>query len=667
MATQRLLFVFLLSIIFVFFPVAAMADDISLLKSCVDRSPLVPPSSPCGHLGLPFLVDITSGGNGTLFTNCTLSSGNLSEFFVPEGVQQLFLLPPSAPVGQNRIRCNVTKTTFIEKPFTVHGAILDAVVDAPSVVYMNSTIDLKVMSVDYDWQNDAPPGFSACWNLRDPSSGQVIAQWVCSNATTTYPVPASLPIGPSQFVLLLQAQNYESFFKYVPVTVRSSPTFSSSIYPESQIVQVSGGRLEYVVSVRAVSSADLTASWSDGRVTLDGKQSSVSLHVDSGKNEKFNIAFDVPATTGCEIDCPQQKFSITLTDQYGNSQKLTGVATVTNRYTSSFSISPESLGKVVVPPGSQNQIELLLTNTGKLADVYSAVLMGDAVPYSSISPATMTLAAGSVGKYTVTILGSSSLPSGPMQACFSSRNQPSVQTCVNATTVGLGFEARPVSLSVQPVTLAMSLGDSGAIDVVAVSSITDAGVSGTVESNCAEWLSNTEWVTTPRTISGRYTNKIHVKPLEVGTCIVKITLRVQGAPALQSATATAIITSSLPEMEIDAMTRLSEDILSNVTLLQSKINILKNAGVDAAFINGLKQNATLLAEKCVDDVSNEQYSAARTSCGLAQSGLKTISEVVDYGGRSIRASKPSHISPITIASAILIAFSAVYLVMVAPM
>ncbi len=661
MATPRRILVFLLAL-FLFFPDAALADDITIAKNCVDRSPLfTSPSSVCGYLNLSFTVN-TLGGVGQ--SNCTLSSGNSSEFLVPVGAQQSFRLSPQAPVGQNRIRCNVTKTSFVEKPFTVHGALINAFVDTPSTVYMNSTVSLKIMSVNYDWPDDAAPGFSACWNLRDPSSGQVIAQWVCSNATTLYQIPASLPIGQSQFVLLLQAQNYESLFKYIPVTIKSSPIFSFSIYPESQIMQTAGGRLDYTVSVRAFSSAaDLTASWSDERVTLDGKPSSVSIHMDAGKTEKFSLTFDVPAaTTGCEADCPQQKFSIVLTDQYGNSQTLTGGATLTDRYTSSFSISPESLGEIAVQPGYEKMAEVTLTNTGKLADVYSAVLMGDAASYSSISPQTMNLAAESSGKYTITVKGPSSLPSGQMSACFSSGNQPSIQKCAKAT-VNLGVQGPPITLLVQPRALAVFPGENGTIDVTVASSMNEAVISGIIESTCAEWLSNTEWVTLPRTISRKYTNKIYVKPSEVETCTVKITLRAQGAPPKS---ATVEITSSIPEIEINAITELSMAILSNATTLQQKAKILKNTRIDAAFINDIEVNATSLAENCRNDVAKEQYSAAQTSCKLAQADIKRAMEQLDYGSRSLRVSKPFYISPVAIASVIAIALSVVYLIVIAP-
>ncbi len=644
--------------------VGVQAADITLAKSCVDRYNLQPSPSSCAYAGLPFTVDTGTVGDQS---NCTLASGNGTYFLVPTGgVQQTFLLPPSAPLGQNRIRCNITKTSFIEKPFTVYGAILDAVVDTPSLVYMNSDVILKVIGVNYDQPDyDAPQGFSACWNIRDPSSGQVIAQWACSNDTTTYPVPASLQIGASQFILLLQAHNYESLFKYVPVTVRNSPAFSSSIYPESAIVPTSGGRLDYVLSVAASPSAavDLTASWSDVRVALDGKPSSVSLHVDAGKTGKFGLAFNVPQVTGCTSDdCPKQSFQVSLTDQYGNSQQLTGSAVVTDRYTSSFSISPESLGRIVVQPGLEEQAEVVLTNTGKISDVYSAVLIGDAASYSSITPENISLAAGGSGRYTIRVSGSSSLQSGPLQACFSSRNQPSAQACANAS-VNLGAQELPVSLSVQPRTMSLSVGENGTIEVATVSSIGDAVVAGTLESTCADWLSNTEWVAPSRTISVRYANSIYVKPTEVGTCTVKITLRAQGTP---SRSATVEIYSSLSQAEIDSLTGLSEDILSNASVLQSKAAVLKNAGVGAAFADDLEQKATFLAEKCKDDVSNAEYSAARASCALARSGLKGAMDVLDYGGQSIHVSKPFYISPIAIASAIAMVLALAYLIVIAP-
>lgn len=660
MATFRLLTPAFL-IIFSYFAIAgaAQAADITLAKGCVDRYDLQPSPSSCAYASLPFTVDTGTVGDQS---NCTLASGNVTYFLVPTGVQQTFLLPASAPLGQNRIRCNVTKTSFIEKPFAVQGALLDAIVDVPSVVYMNSTVLLKVMGVNYDLPDVTTPGFSACWNLRDPSSGQVISQWLCSNATTTYPVPASLPIGTSQFILLLQAHNYESLFKYIPVTVRNFPMFSSSIYPESQSVPTSGGRLEYSISVRALSNVDLTASWSDGRVTLDGKPSSVSLHVDAGKTGKFDLAFVVPQATGCEVDCPKQSFQVTLTDQYGNPQQLTGSAAVTDRYTSSFSLSPESLDRIVVQPGSEVQAGVVLANTGKISDVYSAVLVGDAASYSSITPENISVAAGGSGTYVVRVSGSSSLPSGLLRACFSSMSQPSAQKCVNAS-VSLGAQELPVSLSVQPRTMSLSVGENGTIDVVAVSSIREAVVSGALESTCADWLSNTEWVAPSRTISGRYANSIHVKPAEVGTCTVKLTLRAQDTPPRS---ATVEIYSSLPQEEIEYLTRLSEDLLSNVSVLQSKAGVLKNAGVGAAFANGLEEKGTFLAERCKDDVSKEEYSAARASCALAQSGLKGAIDVLDYGGQSIRASKPFYISPIAIVSAIAIVLAIVYLIMIAP-
>lgn len=663
MATfTRLIPVFLLAFFLFFSGASALTDDITLVKTCVDRSPLfASPSSACGYLNLSFTVN-TIGGSGQ--SNCTLLSGNSSEFFVPVGAQQSFRISPQTPVGQNRIRCNVTKTSFIEKPFTVHGALTDAVVDTPSTVYMNSTVGLKVMSVSYDWPDDAASGFSACWSLRDPSGGQIIAPWVCSNATTLYTLPASLPIGQSQFVLLLQAQNYDSLLKYVPLTIKSSPIFSSSIYPESRIVQTSGGKLDYTLSVRALSSAaDLTASWSDGRVTLDGKPSSVSIHVDGGKTEEFSLAFDVPAVTGCEAaDCPQQKFSIALIDQYGNSQTLTGEATMTDMYMSSFSISPESLGGIVVQPGYETGAEVTLTNTGKLADAYSAVLMGDAASYSTISPQTMSLAAGGTGKYTITIKGPSSLPAGQMSACFSSGNQPSIQKCATAT-VNLGVQEPPITLLVQPRYLAVSPGENGTINVMVASGTAEEVISGIVESACADWLSNTEWVAIPRTIYEKYTNDIYVKPPEIGTCTVKITLRAQGAPPKS---ATVEITSALPESEINAVTDFSKAVLLNATVLQQKASILKNTKVDAAFINDIEANATALADNCGNDIARAQYLAAQTSCALAQAGLKSAMEQLDYGSRALRVSKPFYISPVAIASIMAIVLSLVYLLVIAP-
>lgn len=659
MATFRLLAVaFLISSFAVF--VSVQAADITLVKGCVDRYNVQPSPSSCAYAGLPFIVDTGTVGDQS---NCTLASGNGTYFLVPTGAQQLFMIPPSAPAGPNKIRCNVTKTNFIEKPFAVYGALLDATVDVPSVVYMNSTVLLKVMGMNYDLPDVTTPGFSACWNLRDPSSGQVISQWVCSNATTTYLIPASLPIGASQFVLLLQAHDYESLFKYIPVTIRNFPMFSSSIYPESRSVSTSGGGLEYSISVRALSNVDLVASWSDGRVTLDGKPSSVPLHVDAGRTGKFGLVFDVPAASGCELDCPQQEFSITLTDQYGTSQRLTGSATVTDRYTSSFSLSPESLDRIVVQPGLEGQAEVVLANTGKISDVYSAVLIGDAASYSSITPENISVAAGGSGRYAITVSGSSSLPSGLLQACFSSGNQPSAQKCVNAS-VSLGAQELPVSLSVQPRTMSLSVGENGTIQVAAVSSIREAVVSGTLESACADWLSNTEWLAPSRTISVRYANSIHVKPTEVGTCTVKITLKAQGTQTPRSATVE--IYSSLPQEEIDSLTRLSEDLLSNVSVLQSKAGVLKNAGVGAAFVNGLEEKAIFLAERCKDDVSNEEYSAAQASCALARSRLKSAIEVLDYGGQSIHVSKPFYISPIAIASAMAVVLALAYLIVIAP-
>lgn len=641
----------------------AQASSMTLANGCVDRYDVQPSPSSCAYGSLPFTVDTGTVGEQS---TCTLSSGNGTSFLVPSGVQQLFLIPPSAPAGPNKIRCNVTKTSFVEKPFMVYGATLDAIIDTPSLVYMDSTVSLKVMSVGYDLPDDASPGFSACWNLRDPGSGQVIAQWVCSNATTTYPVPSSLPIGQSQFILLLQAHNYESLFKYVPVTIRSAPTFSSSIYPESAIVPTSGGRLDYTISVAAFSTVDLTASWSDGRLTLDGKPSSVvsPLHVEAGKTGRFSLAFDVPQALGCTgwEDCPGQRFSISLADQYGNSQQLAGEAVVTDRYTSSFYISPESLGRIVVQPGLEVQAEVTLTNNGRLPDEYSAVLIGDAAPYSGITPETMTLGAGGSGTYVVKISGSSSLLSGPLRACFSSGNQPSVQKCANAT-ISPGAQELPVALFVQPRSMSLSVGENRTIEVAAVSSIKDAVFSGILESTCADWLSNTEWVTVSRTVSGRYTNEIYVKPTDVGTCTVKMTLRAQGAPPRS---ATVEIAVSMPEAEIDAVTMLSEDILLNLTVFRSKANVLKAAGVDAGFISGLEQRAASLAGKCGDDVSMEEYSAAQTSCAIAMSGLKNAAEVLDYGGRALHVSRPLYVSPVAIASALLIVLSLVYLIAIAP-
>lgn len=658
MAHKTVYFAFLAVFFLAAFTDASSAADITLVKECADRYPVPSSSHSCGYGGIIFTInnETTDG-----ISNCTLSSGNFTEFWVAANTPHLFVLPPTAPAGTNKIRCNVTSSRFVERQFEVYGALLDAKVDVPSAVYANSTVSLKVTDIDYDLP-DAAGGFSACWNFRDPSTGQVVAQWACSNSTTLYGVPPSLPAGPSQFVLLLQARNYENLFKYVPVTVKNAPSFSSSIYPESRIVPSSGGRLEYTVSVRAlVLPVDVTAGWSDGRMTVNGQASSVALHVDAGKTGSLNLAFVVGAMD-CESECPQQQFSIILTDQWGNSQQLTGRVVVTDRYRSSYSVSPESIGSVVVQQGGEARAEVAVANTGRIPDAYSAVLLGEPAPYSRVTPEMVELAAGGVGRFTVTISGSSGLSPGSLRICFSSKNQPLDQKCSNAS-ITTGAPESLLSLDVQPRTLMLSEGEPGKIDVTVSSASADTVFSGSLESDgCADWLNNTEWLSAQRKVSGRYTNWIQVRPTRSDRCQLKITVGSEGV----TKTATVDVISSLPQSEVENLDYVADALSINLTVLRSKADILRRAGVLEEFVSGVEKKANDMADTCREDVANEKYQQAGSSCPLAVSAVRSAMDAFDYGGQSIRASKPVSISPLSIASAILVALAVGYMIVSAP-